>query len=107
MASEQELRKRIMRSVYVMYVARQLTSMPVRIAAVLVFLFALISSVSLPNVIENALQVNGLLGLVRFSVVAFLSTTVTVQLTAIASTFIVGWSMVDGLRHKNAQLSVQ
>lgn len=106
MNSEQELRKRIMRSVYTMYIVRKLTSVPVRIAAVLVFLLAIISSVSLPNVIENALQVNGVIGLLRFSVVAFLSTTVTVQLTAIASTFIVGWSMVDGFRHKTTKLSV-
>lgn len=108
MVSEQELRKKIMRRVYGVYLFRQVTSVQARIAAFAVLLFALASSVSLPDVIANALHAEGLVGIMRFVVVALTDTTTPVQLSVLGASLLVLWTLADLIRRQtHSQLSLQ
>ncbi|TAK58408.1 hypothetical protein EPO14_03605 [Patescibacteria group bacterium] len=108
MDRDQELRKRIMRRVYGLYVVRQLTSPMVRFAALATVFFALASSVSLPHVVQNALNVEGISGLINFVVVAIVGTTLVVQLCVLVAVLLTAWIGVDVVRRAgNTQLSVQ
>lgn len=108
MVSEQELRKKIMRRVYGVYWLRQVTSVQARIGAFAVLLFALASSVSLPDVVANALHAQGLSGIMHFVVVALTDTTTPVQLSVLGVSLIVLWSFADIVRRQTQnQLSLQ
>ncbi len=107
MQTEQELRSKIMRRVYGVYVLRQLTSPMARFIALAVLFFAVASSVSLPHVFANALHVSSIPGFVNFWAVALASTTLVVQLCSVLVVAVIVWTLRDLVSQKgtHAQLS--
>ncbi len=98
MMSDQELRKKIMRRVWGIYVMRQLTSPAVRVGVVVGALLVFISSVSVGNVIANALHISSIPALVNFFVVAAANTTLAVQLAVSIAFLFALWTAVDFVR---------
>lgn len=96
--SDAELRTKIMRKVYVMFIMRKLTSPFARVAAFFAIILGLASSVSLPHVIQNALNAHGIPALTNFVLSAMLHTTLSVQLFLFLAAFIVLWSITDLVR---------
>lgn len=95
MHTEQELRKKIMRRVYGIYIVRQLTSPLMRFAVLATVFFAIASSVSLPHVFQNALTVSSIPGFVTFWTVALVSTTVAVKVFTLVAFAVVAWTLWD------------
>ena len=97
-----------MHRVYGVYIVRQLTSPIVRFAALATVFFALVSSVSLPNVVQNALNAEGISGLINFAVVAIVGTTFVVQICVAAAVLLTAWIGVDAVRRVgHTQLGMQ
>lgn len=94
MKTQQEIRDKIMRRVWGVYVVRQLTGLQARIFAFAVIVFGIASSVSISHVFSNALHV-GLPGIGKFLAVAMLSTSFIVQLFVIAGIFLMIWTVRD------------
>lgn len=97
-----------MRRVYGLYIVRQLTSPMVRFAVLATVFFALASSVSLPHVIQNALNVQDISGFINFAVVAIVGTTFVVQLCVLIAVLLTAWIGIDVVRRAgDTQFSVQ
>jgi len=97
-----------MRRVYGVYIVRQLTSPMVRFAVLATVFFAVAASVSLPNVIQNVLNVQDISGFINFTVGAIVGTTLVVQLCVLIAVLLTAWIGVDVVRRAgNTQLSVQ
>ena len=95
MATDAQIRRRVMRRVYTMYYMR-LVSKPVPRAAIFaVLFFAMIGSISIVNVFANAINTSSLAGLFNFVVSAFANTSATVQFLAVALALWVGWFAFD------------
>lgn len=105
MLSEQELRKRIMRRVYVMYAFRQITQPAVRAGVFITSIVVSLGSVSIPSVIVNLLSVSGLSGLFRFIVSAVTQTELLVQLMMPVALLIALWSAVEALRRSESRVT--
>ena len=99
MSTEQALRKKIMRRVYVVYWTRMLLQPKVRFAAALVIVLGIASSVSMPHIIANALHSSDLVG---FSVSAVSHTTMFVQLGILLAGLILVSMFVDAVRPRFA-----
>lgn len=84
-----------MRRVYGIYVMRQAMKPSVRLTAFLVLCIAIASSVSMPNIIANALHSSDL---IDFSLVAITSTRFYVQLGVLAAGLLLIWTVFDALR---------
>ncbi len=95
-----------MRRVYGVYVMRQLTSPMVRFVALATAFFAIASSVSLPHVVENALNISSVPGFLNFWVVAVANTTLAVQIFVIIAFALALWTVRDLLGRPHAQLSM-
>ncbi len=95
---EDELRRRIMRRVWGIYVMRRLTGVQARVVILAVAAFAVLSSVSVSHVIKNALQVQGLPAFLNFSISAVERTSLLVQLCLILGMLIVVWTARDLFR---------
>lgn len=87
-----------MRQVWGIYILRQLTSPALRLGALCVIAVALVSSVSIKNVLANAVATSGLSGLARFSLYAVLDTTVFVQILLFLALALALWFTVDAVR---------
>jgi len=87
-----------MRRVWGIYMLRQLGSPSVRIGVFAGALIVFASSVSVPNVIANALHISSLPGLFNFVVVAAANTSAIVQLAASVAFFFLLWTAVDLIR---------
>lgn len=98
MKTDEQMRKYVMRRVYALYWLRELRKPAPRIALVGALMLGLASSVSIANVILNALTVGGIEGLVAFVVAAFVGTTATVQAMTLAFIGSIGWFIADGFR---------
>ena len=99
MKTDAQIRAHVMRRVYAMYWGRQLKKPAPRIALVGVLAFGLASSVSIVNIVLNALSVGGVAELAAFFVSAFAGTTAGVQAMTLALVGSVGWFISDAL-HK-------
>lgn len=99
MKTDAQIRAHVMRRVYAMYWGRQLKKPAPRIALVGVLAFGLASSVSIVNVILNALSVGGVAELAAFFIAAFVGTTGAVQAMTVALVGSLGWFIADGVKH--------
>ena len=95
MKTELQMRKSIMRRVYGVYFVRQFSRPVARLAAFFAVCTVVTSSVSMPNVIKNALSSSDL---IRFSVAAVSHTSSVVQLGILAAGLLVIWTLADALR---------
>ncbi len=93
--NDYELRSRIMRRVWAVYFLRTATSLSARLIALGAVTLALVSNVSVSNVIQNALQSDNL---VRFSFAAVTGTTSVVQLCTLLVLALALWMTRDLLR---------
>ena len=85
MSTTEQLKQRIMRRIYALYVLRLFTqSVSSRVALMLIALAGIASSVSVPNVLKNMPQVSDLPALSSFYLSAFSETTLAVQLLVFA-----------------------
>lgn len=84
-----------MRRVYGIYLVRQITKPATRLAVFLGVSLVITSSVSLPNIIHNALQSSDL---VRFFIAAVSGTTLVVQLGVLLAGLLLVWTIVDAFR---------
>jgi len=98
MKTEQELRKKIMRRVYGVYVLRQVTSPFLRAAVFGIALIALFQFVSVKNVLANALQTSGFSGLTNFLYSAVISTEPSVLVLVSLAVALALWFAVDQVR---------
>src|SRR6185295_825181 len=98
MQTELELRKKIMRRVYGVYVMRQVMKPSSRFAILTLTLLAIASSVSMPNVIANALHTNDLF---TFTLAAISGTKLYVQLGILLAGFVVIWTAIDAIRPRS------
>lgn len=79
MTNERELREKIMRRVWGVYLFRRLMSPALRLAGLVAVGAVLVSSVSVKHIVENALSVSGFSGLTRFLFSAVLDTSFLIQ----------------------------
>lgn len=98
MKTDEQLRAHVMRRVYAIYWMRELKKPAPRIALIGALVLGLASSVSVVNVVLNALTVGGIEGLVAFVVAAFVGTTAAVQAMTVAFIGSIGWFIADGFR---------
>lgn len=107
-----QLKKRIMRRVYIVaFMRRFLRPFVVKSAMLSVFVFVGAVSVSVPNVIQNALQSGrgGLSGFVTFIFDAFFQTDLFVKMVFLGIVVTLMWLVVDALRnlgHSHTQATV-
>ncbi len=87
-----------MRRVYGIYIMRMVTKPAVRLAAFLTICLVITSSVSMPNVIANALHSNNLWS---FSLAAIAGTKVAVQFGILAALALLVWTIVDAFRTRS------
>ncbi len=99
MKTDAQMKNYVMRRVYVMYCARAVCKPVPRVVVLGVLVLALIGSVSIVNVIANALHTDGLYGLGVFVMEAFTHTTFTVQVVSAAIVAMIGWFAFDTARH--------
>jgi len=95
MQTEHELKKRIMRRVYGVYVLRRVTNPVLRAGVLAVVLFALSRIISIQDVFANALSTNGLNGFVNFVYSAVTTTETQVLLLASISIALALWFIAD------------
>lgn len=98
MKSDAKMRAYVMRRVYVMYWGRQLARPLPRIAAFSALAVALVSSVSVVNVVLNALAVGGVYEMTLFAVAAFANTTLFVQAVVAGILASVVWVFADTVK---------
>lgn len=87
-----------MRRVWGIYLMRQVMKPGTRLTAFLAVCLAIASSVSMPNIIRNALQSHDL---VRFSLSAVTSTTFAIQLGVLMAGAILIWTLFDAVRPRS------
>jgi len=107
MRTNEEIRGRIMRSVYAVYIIRQVGQPIVRAVLFAVALLSALSFVSVPHVFTNAAQVDSMTGLTAFFISAFLKTEFFVQFAAVLASAIILWSISDMIKHLSAQKQAQ
>jgi hypothetical protein len=95
MKTEQQMRKAIMRRVYGVYLMRQLGRPITRVTAFFAICLAITSSVSMPNVIANALHSSDF---ASFVFTALANTKSAVQLGILLAGLLVVWTFVDIFR---------
>ena len=95
MKTETELRSKIMRRVYGVYIMRQLSSPAIRIFALGVVALALKSLISLTSVFQNMSHTSGVSGFLYYAYSAFIGTHLPVQLAVLAGIFIVLITLKD------------
>ena len=99
MKTDLELRNSIMRRVWGIYLMRQLANPALRLVVLAASVVAVVSSVSVKNVFENALRTSGVSGLANFSLTALLNTSLAVQVSLALMTLVVLWFAVDTVRN--------
>lgn len=107
MITNQELTKRIMRRVYMVYALRQVTRPVVRAALVMTLIVASLSFVSVSNIIMNIGSVASLSGFITFIASAFLETEFFVQFAALGVAAIGLWSIVDMMKRTGTHYQLQ
>lgn len=95
MHTDHEIRKKIMRRVYLTYFVRHATSPALRAGLLGGSLFILTQVVSVKDIFLNALGTSGFDGLTRFLYSAFVSTEVPVLAITLLATALVLWFIVD------------
>lgn len=98
MKTDAHLRSKVMRRVYLMYCGRQICKPIPRLVIFGVLALALVGSVSIVNVIANALNTAGFAGLVTFALSAFTEAETTVKVVSIALAGMIGWAALDTAR---------
>ena len=107
MRTNEEIRGRIMRSVYAVYIMRQVGQPIVRAVLFTAVFLSALSFVSVPHVFTNAAQVDSITGLIAFFISAFLKTEFFVQVAAFLASAVILWSVSDMLKHLSTQKQVQ
>lgn len=105
MKTEAQMRKYVMRRVYLMYCTRAVCKPVPRAAIFAILLFGIVGSVSIANVIGNAASITEFSAFMRFIVAAFTNTSLTVQVLSIALAAWVAWFVVDTAQ--NVQLFIE
>ena len=98
MKTEQQITKNIMRRVYGVYFMRQLWKPSTRLAAFFAVFAVVASSVSMPNVIANALHTSNF---TAFALSAISNTTIYVQLGVLIAGLIVISTLVEAVRPRS------
>ena len=107
-----ELKKRIMRRIYIISVMRQIFH-PIVLKSIMLVVFVVVTSllVSIPNVINNMLLASDTK--ISFILEAFLQTETLVQMVSLGSIFLITWLIKDALQsfsffghHNDRQLVV-
>jgi hypothetical protein len=102
MKTETQLRKTIMRRVWAIYAMRKLMAPEVRFVAFAAIMAAIVSSVSLPNIIANALRTSDI---VTFSLAALSNTTLYIQLGVLTAGLIIIGTLYEAIRPREMQIS--
>ena len=98
------MRKAIMRRVWGIYLMRQLGSPVMRLTAFFAICLAITSSVSMPNVIHNALASSNVL---HYALIAVANTRSAVQLGVLLAGLLVVWTLFDAFRERSeARVSI-
>jgi len=104
MHTNEEIRKKIMARVYLMYFFRQIGQPAIRTGIFAVAALTALSFVSVPHVIANVAHVNTVTGVIAFFVSAFLKTEFFVQFALVVTGLIGVWSVADILtKHSFAE----
>ena len=91
-----QIKQKVMRRVYVLYALRQATRLEVRVAALAVLLGAVLFSVSLSDILANALStMTSFDRFFSYAADALLSTEVAVQLAVAAVAILMLWLVRD------------
>jgi len=92
-----QLKKRIMRRVYIISVMRQMFN-PVVLKSIMLVVFVVVASllVSIPNVINNMLLASDTK--IDFILEAFIQTETLVQMVLLGSIFLITWLIKDALQ---------
>lgn len=98
MKTDYEIRKNIMRRVWMMYILRQVTSPALRGGALLGALFVLTQVVSVRDIVANALGTSGVQGLMNLAYSAITTTESGVLTLTILAVLLIGWFVVDQVR---------
>lgn len=98
MKTEAQMRSFVMRRVYLTYCYRQVCKPVPRLAIFMVLGLALVGSVSIVNVVSNALNTTSVWGLANFAFIAFMSTDVVVQVLSVGLAAMIGWAALDTAR---------
>lgn len=95
MKTEPQLRAYVMRRVYLMYYGRAISRPLPRLALLVGLALVFVGSVSVVNVVANALSTDGLYGFANFVIDAFVTTTPLVQLVSVGIAAMLAWFVVD------------
>ncbi len=95
MKTETQLRTYVMRRVYLTYYTREVCKPVPRLAVFVVLALALVGSVSIVNVLVNAMHVQGVGAFVSYLVYAFAGTQPVVQAITLALVALGGWFAYD------------
>ncbi len=102
MTTEQKLKQKIMRGVYLSYAWRKMkTFVSFKIIALFSLLFSLASLVSIRNVIQNGAHAEGA-SLYHFYTSAFLNTETSVQFLILGVLLMLGLIIADTIRNYRA-----
>ena len=99
MKSDAQMRSYVMRRVYFMYCTRAVCKPIPRFMILGVLALALVGSVSIVNVVANALHANGVVGLLTFALSAFTDTSLVVQALTIGIAGLISWFVIDTARN--------
>lgn len=98
MKTDYEIRKSIMRRVWVLYILRQVSSPALRAGAFLGSVLILAQLVSVSDVVANALGASGLAGFGKLMYSALMTTETSVLTLTTLIVLLAGWFIVDEVR---------
>ena len=106
MTSNEELRKNIMRRVYVTHTLRELASpLAVKLYIFVLLIWQVLMRVSVPDVFANASNVGDLSSLKFFVLTAFAKTELLVQVSVAITLGLIFWMFKDILRHNHTRVA--
>jgi hypothetical protein len=95
MKTDAQIRANVMRRVYATYYLREVSKPAPRMLVLTGLALALAGSVSVINIINNALSTNGLSGLAVFVLSAFVTTSILVKTVTVGIVAMIAWFAVD------------
>lgn len=98
MKTDHEIRKNVMRRVYMMYWLRQVTSPALRLGVLGGALLVLAQVVSIKDVVANAFGTSGFSGLTTFLYSAVTTTESSVLILTMLATALVLWFIADQIK---------
>lgn len=98
MKTDHEIRKSIMRRVYMIHFVRQVTSPALRLGVLGGALLVLAQAISIKDVVANALGTSGFSGFASFLYSAVTTTEASVLVLSVLALALVVWFIVDQVR---------